>query len=49
MGLAAEANAFMKEIFGYQEGTHHFTGLVDWDTVDEFDRKLVAIFGMAER
>ena len=43
MGIAAEAKQFINEIFGYQEGTHHFTGLVDCDTTDEFDRKLAAL------
>ena len=43
MGIAAEAKQFINEIFGYQEGTHHFTGLVDCDTTDECDRKLAAL------
>lgn len=33
----------MKEIFGYQEGTHRFMGLVDSESSDEFDDKLVAL------
>ena len=40
MGIAAEAKQFINEIFGYQEGTHHFTGLVDCDITD---RKLAAL------
>ncbi len=30
----------MRDIFGYQEGTHHFSGLVDSDLPSDFDDQL---------
>lgn len=43
IGIATDDKAFMREILGYQEGTHFFTGLVDCDSEEEFDQKFAAL------
>ena len=34
------ANSFLTDIFGYQQGTHKFCGLVDCESPDKFDEEL---------
>ena len=37
------ANLYIKDIFGYQEGTHYISGLVDSSSENEFDKNLSSL------